>query len=75
MEVIERETPEATLLSVGSRGVGRIKRMRLGSTSAKAMRIAGGPVLIHPGHPSRAPHTPDTEYSERRRIAGEKVRP
>ncbi|MGF1472731.1 MAG: universal stress protein [Rubrobacteraceae bacterium] len=38
----------STLLAVGSRGLGPIKRIRMGSVSTKVMRAAGGPVLIYP---------------------------
>lgn len=43
-----RETGEPTLISVGSRGLGRIQRARVGSVSTKVVRAADGPVLIHP---------------------------
>jgi nucleotide-binding universal stress UspA family protein len=36
------------LIVVGRRGVGRIARMRLGSTSSKVLRGATGPVLVVP---------------------------
>ena len=37
-----------SLVAVGSRGLGRIGRMRLGSISTKVLRAAEGPVLIYP---------------------------
>ncbi|HEX2728463.1 MAG TPA: universal stress protein, partial [Rubrobacteraceae bacterium] len=37
-----------TLIAVGSRGLGTLRRMRLGSVSTKVLRAAEGPVLIHP---------------------------
>ncbi|HEU4495188.1 MAG TPA: universal stress protein [Rubrobacteraceae bacterium] len=37
-----------TLISVGSRGLGRIGRVRVGSVSTKVVRAADGPVLVHP---------------------------
>jgi nucleotide-binding universal stress UspA family protein len=37
-----------TLIAMGSRGLGRMQRMRLGSVSTKILRAAEGPVLIHP---------------------------
>lgn len=37
-----------SLIAVGSRGLGMIQRMRLGSTSLKVLRAAHGPVLIAP---------------------------
>jgi nucleotide-binding universal stress UspA family protein len=48
LEAAEEEAPERTLLAVGSRGLGAIGRMRLGSASAKVVRAARGPVLVHP---------------------------
>jgi nucleotide-binding universal stress UspA family protein len=42
------EAPERTLLAVGSRGLGAIGRMRLGSVSTKVVHAAKGPVLVHP---------------------------
>lgn len=36
------------LISVGSRGLGRIQRSRVGSVSTKVVRAADGPVLVHP---------------------------
>jgi nucleotide-binding universal stress UspA family protein len=46
----EGDAPEKTLVAVGSRGLGTMRRMRLGSVSTKVLRAAKGPVLIHP-HP------------------------
>jgi nucleotide-binding universal stress UspA family protein len=40
-----------TLVAVGSRGLGPIERMRLGSVSTKVLRAAPGPVLIYPYPP------------------------
>ena len=51
LEAAEEEAPERTLLTVGSRGLGAIGRMRLGSVSTKVLHAARGPVLVHP-----APH-------------------
>lgn len=48
LEAAQEEDAEGTLIVVGSRGFGAIKRMRLGSVSTKVMRAAGGPVLITP---------------------------
>lgn len=48
LEASEAETPERTLVAVGSRGLGAMGRMRLGSVSAKTLRAARGPVLVHP---------------------------
>jgi nucleotide-binding universal stress UspA family protein len=44
----EEEAPERTLVAVGSRGLGAIGRMRLGSVSTKVVHAAKGPVLVHP---------------------------
>ncbi len=46
----EGDAPEKTLVAVGSRGLGMMRRMRFGSVSTKVLRAAKGPVLIHP-HP------------------------
>lgn len=48
LEAAEEETPERTLVAVGSRGLGAMGRMRLGSVSTKVVRAARGPVLVHP---------------------------
>jgi nucleotide-binding universal stress UspA family protein len=48
LEAAEEDAPERTLLTVGSRGLGAIGRMRLGSVSTKVMHAARGPVLVHP---------------------------
>lgn len=48
LEAAEEDAPERTLLSVGSRGLGAIGRMRLGSASTKVLHAAEGPVLVHP---------------------------
>lgn len=43
---------ERTLIAVGSRGLGAIGRMRLGSTSTRLLKSARGPMLIYPrSHP------------------------
>jgi nucleotide-binding universal stress UspA family protein len=49
-----RETGEPTLVSVGSRGLGRVQRARVGSVSTKVVRAADGPVLFHPQLPETA---------------------
>jgi nucleotide-binding universal stress UspA family protein len=48
LEAAEEDAPERTLMTVGSRGLGAIGRMRLGSVSTKVVRAARGPVLVHP---------------------------
>jgi nucleotide-binding universal stress UspA family protein len=45
---VAREGEEPTLIAVGSRGLGKVQRMRLGSVSTKVVRAAKGPVLVHP---------------------------
>lgn len=39
---------ESTLIAVGSRGLGGVRRLALGSVSTKVLRAAKGPVLIYP---------------------------
>src|SRR5215208_6774186 len=48
LEAAEEDAPERTLLAVGSRDLGAIGRMRLGSVSTKVVHAAKGPVLVHP---------------------------
>lgn len=48
LQAAEEENPERTLVAVGSRGLGTVGRMRLGSVSSKTLRTAQGPVLVHP---------------------------
>src|SRR5919107_3211177 len=48
LEAAEEDAPESTLLAVGSRKLGVIGRMRLGSVSTKVVHAAKGPVLVHP---------------------------
>ena len=38
----------ATLIAAGSRGLGPVGRLRLGSVSTKVLRAAEGPVLVYP---------------------------
>jgi nucleotide-binding universal stress UspA family protein len=45
---VAKEGEEPTLIAVGSRGLGKVQRMRLGSVSTKVVRAATGPVLVHP---------------------------
>lgn len=42
------ESGHRTLIAVGSRGLGALRRMSLGSVSTKVLRAAPGPVLVHP---------------------------
>lgn len=44
----ERGAPEKTLVAVGTRGLGPVRRMRLGSVSTKVLRAAKSPVLVFP---------------------------
>jgi nucleotide-binding universal stress UspA family protein len=46
----EGDAPEKVLLAVGSRGLGAIGRIRLGSISTKVLYAAKGPVLIYRHH-------------------------
>jgi nucleotide-binding universal stress UspA family protein len=48
LEAAEEDVPESTLLAVGSRELGVIGRMRLGSVSTKVVHAAKGTVLVHP---------------------------
>src|SRR5215203_7435420 len=48
LEAAEEDAPERTLLVVGSRELGAIGRIRLGSVSTKVVHAAKGPVLVHP---------------------------
>lgn len=48
LEVAEEADEEKTLFAVGSRGLGAISRLRLGSVSTKILRAAGGSVLVYP---------------------------
>lgn len=38
----------STMVAVGSRGLGALRRMWLGSVSTKLLRVTRGPVLLHP---------------------------
>jgi nucleotide-binding universal stress UspA family protein len=50
IEAAEEDAPERTLIAVGSRGLGAVQRLRLGSVSTKVLRAARGPVLVvNPG--------------------------
>ena len=44
-----QQDDKPTLLVVGSRGLGPINRLRLGSVSTKVVRAAPSPVLVYPG--------------------------
>ena len=49
----EENVPEKVFIAVGSRGLGTIQRMRLGSVSTKVLYAAKGHVLIYPHPQSR----------------------
>ena len=46
--ILKEAQGENVLVAVGSRGLGPIRRMRLGSISTKVLRAAKGPVLVYP---------------------------
>jgi nucleotide-binding universal stress UspA family protein len=46
LEVASEES--STLIAVGSRGLGPVRRLRLGSVSTKVLRATKGPVLLYP---------------------------
>jgi len=59
IETSEEATSERTLIAVGSRALGAVQRLRLGSVSINALRTARGPVLVAPQvAPQGAPHSP-----------------
>jgi nucleotide-binding universal stress UspA family protein len=46
IEAAEEGVPERTLIAVGSRGLGAVQRLRVGSVSTKVLRASRGPVLV-----------------------------
>ena len=48
LEAAGKSAIEGTLIALGSRGLGRAQRVRLGSASTKVLHAAEGPVLVHP---------------------------
>jgi nucleotide-binding universal stress UspA family protein len=48
LEEAREDDERRALIAVGSRGLGPVGRMRLGSTSTKVLRAARGPVLVYP---------------------------
>lgn len=48
LQAAREDDEDRTLLAVGSRGLGVVSRMRLGSTSTKLLHAARGPVLVVP---------------------------
>jgi nucleotide-binding universal stress UspA family protein len=56
LETAQHEpSPEATLVAVGSRGLGPLGRMRFGSVSTRLVRAAEGSILIHPSEEDPEP--------------------
>jgi nucleotide-binding universal stress UspA family protein len=47
LQVAEDGDEDSTLIALGSRGLGTLGRVRLGSVSTNVLRAARGPVLIH----------------------------
>lgn len=48
LRATEEDAAEQTLIVVGSRGLGAMRRIRLGSVSTKVLHAAKGPVLVYP---------------------------
>lgn len=48
LRAAEEDVAEQTLIAVGSRGLGVVRRVRLGSVSTKVLHAAKGPVLVYP---------------------------
>lgn len=48
LEAASESEETKTLIAMGSRGLGPIRRMRLGSVSTKVLKAAEGPVLVYP---------------------------
>ena len=48
LSAVEEDAVERTLIAVGSRGLGAVRRVRLGSVSTKVLHAAKGPVLVYP---------------------------
>ena len=64
IEAAEEGAPESTLIAVGSRGLGAVQRLWLGSVSTKVLRASRGPVLVvNPG-----PREPERQSEVRGRI-------
>jgi hypothetical protein len=66
--VAEEGDEAETLLAMGSRGLGAIRRLRPGSVSTEVLRAASGPVLIFPhavreGRKTAAAVHPSWNYS------------
>jgi nucleotide-binding universal stress UspA family protein len=48
LRAAEEGAAEKALIGVGSRGLGAVRRMRLGSVSTKVLHVARGAVLVYP---------------------------
>jgi len=48
LTLLEEAAGTPSLISVGSRGLGAVQRVRVGSVSTKVVRAAEGPVLVYP---------------------------
>jgi nucleotide-binding universal stress UspA family protein len=48
LSAVEEDAVKRTLIAVGSRGLGAVRRIRLGSVSTKVLHAAKGPVLVYP---------------------------
>ena len=48
LRAAEEGAADRTLVAVGSRGLGAVRRVRLGSVSTKVLHAAEGPVLVYP---------------------------
>jgi nucleotide-binding universal stress UspA family protein len=68
IEAAEEYAPERTLIAVGSRGLGAVQRLRVGSVSTKVLRAAKGPVLVV----FSGPHEKEGRV---RSVAGSEIRP
>lgn len=44
----EEDAPEKSLIAVGNRGLGAVRRTTLGSVSTKVLHVARGPILVSP---------------------------
>jgi nucleotide-binding universal stress UspA family protein len=49
IEAAEGGAPERRLIAVGSRGLGTVQQLRVGSVPTKVLRASRGPVLIVTG--------------------------
>lgn len=54
IQEVAEENEKPTLVAVGSRGLGAVRRFTLGSVSTAVLRSVDGPVLITPSPKARA---------------------